>query len=129
MSDTVLIDADAAGYGWFVDETPSDDVEFAIRGGNGELVADSSRDAFGQMDLLTVVMHELGHSLGFEDLASEASESDVMLSVLSNGIRRTGTYVTTAIIPGPAGWIRSGVELSLLEDRISDWWRRYEPLV
>ena len=26
---TILIDRDAAGYGWFVDPTPADDLEFA----------------------------------------------------------------------------------------------------
>ena len=29
VGNTILIDRDAAGYGWFVDPTPADDVEFA----------------------------------------------------------------------------------------------------
>ena len=45
----ILIDADAAGHGWSL---PSDG------------------DAFGRMDLLTVVTHELGHVLGLEDYES-----------------------------------------------------------
>jgi hypothetical protein len=64
-ANTVLIDVDAAGYGWFIDATPHDDVEFIGAKGSGEVS--------GHMDLLTVVMHELGHVLGFEDLNTEAN--------------------------------------------------------
>jgi hypothetical protein len=81
MPDTIFIDADAAGYGWFVDETPEDDVEFAT--------ADSEAD--GKMDLLTAVMHELGHVLGFEDLTSEVDAGDPMYHELTAGVRRTET--------------------------------------
>ncbi len=126
LPDTILVDADAAGYGWFVDPTPSDDAEFTVPEGNGELFADSASDAFGCMDLLTVVMHELGHTLGFEDLTSETSASDVMSGTLPDGVRRTGTHVLDAqTMPGAAGWARIGVKQSVFEDWISDWWRRY----
>ncbi|MEA1863700.1 MAG: Calx-beta domain-containing protein [Euryarchaeota archaeon] len=67
--DTIYIDIDAAGYGWFVDETPEDDAEFS----------EDSSEADGKMDLLTVVMHELGHVLGYEDL-SEAEDPDALMS-------------------------------------------------
>jgi Ca2+-binding RTX toxin-like protein len=64
-ANTVLIDVDAAGYGWFIDTTPYDDIEFSGAKGSGEVA--------GHMDLLTVVMHELGHVLGFEDLNAESN--------------------------------------------------------
>jgi uncharacterized delta-60 repeat protein len=54
---TILLDHDAAGHGWFVDPTPADDSEFTTPGDQGEQ---------GRMDLLTVLMHELGHALGLE---------------------------------------------------------------
>jgi hypothetical protein len=73
--ETILIDADAAGYGWFVDETPKDDVEFA----------DGSSDATGKMDLLTVVMHEIGHVLGYDDAAEDADT--LMSATLDPGER------------------------------------------
>jgi len=68
---TVLIDDDAAGFGWFVDATPADDIEFRQKSSDGELLATSSSDAYGDMDLLTVVMHELGHVIGLDHTAEE----------------------------------------------------------
>jgi hypothetical protein len=78
----VVIDADAAGHGWFVDETPWDDVEFGAAG-NGDLVAATGTSAASRMDLLTAVMHELGHVLGY----SHESEG-IMDDTLPLGTRR-----------------------------------------
>lgn len=73
---TILLDRNAAGWGWFVDATPRDDAEFFLAGNQGE------RD---RMDLLTVVMHELGHALGYDH-----DEGGVMAETLAAGVRRTG---------------------------------------
>jgi hypothetical protein len=75
---TVLIDDNAAGFGWFVDTSPSDDVEF-----EGKI--DSEVET--RIDLLTVVMHELGHILGYDDVISEYS-NDLMNSTLEAGARQ-----------------------------------------
>ncbi|MEQ8851773.1 matrixin family metalloprotease, partial [Gimesia sp.] len=48
---------------------------------DGSLLAGSGSDAFGQMDLLTVVMHELGHTLGLEDLDSDGTLMSESLDV------------------------------------------------
>jgi hypothetical protein len=61
----VTIDADAAGYGWFADSSPNDDLEFTLRSSISSSQADLTSPAYGHFDLLTVVMHELGHVLGF----------------------------------------------------------------
>jgi hypothetical protein len=61
---TIQIDVNAAGYGWFIDTTPWDDVEFVRPGGNNELTALPGTLASDRADLLTVVLHELGHVLG-----------------------------------------------------------------
>src|SRR5262249_48193177 len=54
---TIWLDDNAAGWGWFVDRTPRNDSEFTRSGNQGEQK---------RMDLLTVLMHEVGHLLGHE---------------------------------------------------------------
>ena len=58
----VLIDINGGGRVWPVDATPGDDLEFAADG-----KTDSSSEANGRVDLLKVVMHELGHLLDQAD--------------------------------------------------------------
>jgi serralysin len=81
---TILIDRDAAGYGWFVDATPSDDVEFAAHLGTETLATAKGSTAAQRVDLLTAVMHELGHVLGYRD----DSSGDLMNATLPLGVRR-----------------------------------------
>ena len=73
---TLWIDDNAAGWGWFVDATPGDDREFSLPANQG---------VQKRMDLLTVVMHELGHLFG-----NEHDEAGVMAETLIAGVRRTG---------------------------------------
>lgn len=63
-SAVIFIDNDAAGLGWFVDQTPYTNEEFtaitsALR------TAQTSAAATG-VDLLTTVSHEIGHAAGIE---------------------------------------------------------------
>ena len=60
----LYIDTTAAGRGWFVDATPGESSEFGIILDGDRLVADSSSEAFGRVDLLTVLLHEIGHVIG-----------------------------------------------------------------
>ena len=48
------------------------------------------------MDLLTVVIHELGHVLGLDDSALNTESSDVMTPVLTAGTRRLTVELTQA---------------------------------
>jgi hypothetical protein len=91
---TVLIDAHAGGFGWFIDPTPADNNEFRFTGSATDLWATPGSPAYGRMDLLTVVTHELGHVLGLPDLPGPESTHDIMAQVLSLGERR---------LPGPSG--------------------------
>ena len=50
--DTLWLDDNAAGWGWFVDPTPWDDSEFTTPGNQGEQ---------NRMGLLTALAHEIGH--------------------------------------------------------------------
>jgi hypothetical protein len=97
----IVIDSDAAGHGWFIDETPLDDVEFATVLASTQLHTSAAEAPAGLMDLLTVVMHEMGHELGLEDTYDLAAASDLMFGSLVTGERRLpdaapGTAVQTS---------------------------------
>jgi hypothetical protein len=148
--DTITIDLDAAGYGWFVDATPGDDAEFTAVTAGG-LGAGADSPAGGRMDLLTVVMHELGHVIGL-DSRFASDPSDLMAAYLGTGDRR---LAATAADPGAEprhdqaprtgheswSWT-SGSALSLMADvpaegacvdrtpnRQREWWTITQPMV
>jgi hypothetical protein len=81
---SILIDKDAAGYGWFIDKTPADSSEFKLRK-DGRMIAAAGSQAYGKMDLLSVVTHEIGHMLGFGH--DDAARYTVMDNVLDAGVR------------------------------------------
>ena len=81
---TIWIDDDAAGYGWFVDATPGDDAEFSPLTPT-DLVARPGSAAANRADLLTTVMHEMGHVLGYE----HSNSLDLMYPTLPLGVRRS----------------------------------------
>jgi hypothetical protein len=78
----VVLSADAAGYGWFLDSVPA-------AGPRSGGAAPGSSPAAGQMDLLTVVLHEMGHLAGLPDRAGAADGGDLMADTLATGVRRT----------------------------------------
>jgi hypothetical protein len=63
--DRIVLDIDAAGYGWYT--------------------AEPSEVPSSEMDLLTAVLHEMGHVLGLADLDDE---DELMSSVLQPGTRQ-----------------------------------------
>ena len=82
--ENVTIDPTAAGNGWFVG--PAGSNVFLADG--AEMLAVPGSAAADHMDLLTVVVHELGHVLGYEDADNAAHPGDVMDVTLADGIRR-----------------------------------------
>jgi hypothetical protein len=113
----VYVDIDAAGYGWFIDPTPQDDKEFADVGGQ----LDALRGPAAQrMDLLSVLVHELGHAGGLAH-----TDSGFMASDLDTGVR-----TTVAAAPDEAGafgvappMIKSGTPVPSMETPalVIDW--------
>jgi len=81
-NNVIQIDDDAAGNGWYIDPAPTDDTEYVQR--DGQLVAQAGNGEVSQVDLLSVLNHEIGHILGFEH-----GESLLMENVLVAGERRT----------------------------------------
>ncbi|ROZ61645.1 Ig-like domain-containing protein [Ramlibacter sp. WS9] len=80
----IALSINGAGYGWFVDGTPLAAEEFTRQTDN-TLTAEGSSSAANKLDLLTVMIHELGHVLGFGDTYAQ---DDVMNGYLSPGMRR-----------------------------------------
>ena len=86
-SEGIRIDDNAGGNGWFIDETPSDDSEFA--GANvSSFKSQVSSSAAKRVDLLTTLMHEMGHSLGLCDSYDPLRRRSVMYGFLTSGERR-----------------------------------------
>jgi len=81
--DVIYIDTNAAGHGWFIDETPLADEEFVAGGTADILSATSENRALNSMDLLTVIGHEIGHLLGLED----GHDDGLMSGTLEAGTR------------------------------------------
>ena len=73
---TIFVDVDAAGHGWFVDQTAWEDREFGADG-----VA-AHGPAAGRIDLLSALAHELGHAAGYGH-----SDAGVMADRLATGTR------------------------------------------
>jgi hypothetical protein len=100
----ITIDADAAGHGWFIDPTPSDNSEFthAASAAGTDLFTDPTNAAAGHIDLLTAVMHEMGHELGLADLTAPGDIHNLMYISLVDGERRVpdGADVTLAKASG-----------------------------
>ena len=84
VHNTIWLDSNAAGWGWYVDATPRSDSEFVLPGDQGEE---------GRVDLLTVIAHELGH------LGIDHSDSGVMSDTLDTAVRQVPTVRHSPIEP------------------------------
>lgn len=84
---TIFVDPNAAGYGWYIDATPYDDAEFGLTIAGTELQATDPLAA-SRIDLLTVLMHEIGHRLGLEDINPADDAHNLMTDTIDVGTRR-----------------------------------------
>ncbi|QDT27728.1 Calx-beta domain protein [Gimesia panareensis] len=87
---TIYIDSDAAGYGWFIDATPTTSEEFT-ESSDLTLIALPDSAAAGRIDLWTVIRHELGHLLGYDH-----EETGWMQDSLLPGVRKIPAWENEA---------------------------------
>lgn len=73
-----------------MDTTPWDDVEFVRKDATNDLVARAGEPASTRADLLTAVLHELGHLLDHDH-----DDSGLMQDSLPLGTRRLGSLPPT----------------------------------
>lgn len=85
---TITLDTTAAGHGWYIDSTPTDNTEYLPTSNPNEWIAKSGSEAYGKMDMLSVLLHEYGHALGLEH---STDAHDFMATTLQPGVRRTLT--------------------------------------
>jgi len=95
--EVITVDFNASGFGWFVDPTPTDDIEFSNQMSDGQLIASQESSAYGKIDLLTVITHEMGHVLGLEDVDSSNDDCSLMTAVLGPGARRLPSQSDTSL--------------------------------
>ncbi len=118
-STIVYVDADAAGNGWFVDLSVGEDSEFTLLPGASYKSAAYDSPAYGTYDLLTVVMHEMGHTLGLTDIDQAGA---LMNQQVSAGTRKMITVENVSQIDLDAprfGHNENGAEISDEEKIVS----------
>jgi len=86
VNGTILLDLIAAGAGWFIDPTPTQDEEFAATP-DGGLIAISTPAESG-VDLLSVILHELAHHLGAKDVNVDHFPNYLLADAIAPGQRR-----------------------------------------
>ncbi|QSA97859.1 OmpA family protein [Methylococcus sp. EFPC2] len=82
----IWVDDNAAGWGWFIDSSPRLNEEFLRPVGRNALAATPGSQAYGGMDLLTVLGHEIGHVLGFAHTPTDRT-AELMDETLAAGER------------------------------------------
>jgi hypothetical protein len=118
----ITIDANAAGYGWFIDPTPLDDVEFVRAIASTHLSAARSSGAAGHIDLLTTVMHEMGHALGLADSSVPEDHDNLMDWVLAVGERRLPNHSAIAVPLEASTGLTERSDAAFLADEVFALW-------
>ncbi|MFY9259377.1 MAG: matrixin family metalloprotease [Gallionella sp.] len=94
LNATITLDTNAAGNGWFVDSTPSDNSEYLPTSNPNEWIAKAGTAAAGKMDMLSVLLHEYGHALGIDH---SSNPNDFMATTLTAGVRRLPSAAEMAL--------------------------------
>jgi hypothetical protein len=99
----ITIDETAAGYGWFIDQSPMEDSEFDVSVPGNELQTTEYSPAFGRTDLLTVVMRQLGQVYKQGKKSGIKGQGSLMQNTLSPAVRRVPDSRTIQLPSSPVG--------------------------
>ena len=86
--DAIRVDRNAGGNGWFADASAQSDALFGTAASATRRYTDPSGAPAGRVDLLTTLVHEMGHALGLEDTYRIEDRNDIMFGLLTKGERR-----------------------------------------
>jgi len=84
----IRVDDNAGGNGWHVDASAAGDALFGTVVSATRRYTDPTGAPAGRIDLLTVVLHEMGHSLGLDDSYLQQQRDSLMYGFLTKGERR-----------------------------------------
>ncbi len=100
-ANAIIINQTAAGYNWFTAASGgSGGQAFGVAGPGGETMARPGSAAANEVDLLTVLEHELGHVVGLSD---NNQAGDLMDITLGLGVRRAPTAADVASVAPATG--------------------------
>ncbi len=91
----ITINQTAAGYNWYVGTSSGSSQPFVIASPTGESLAAPGSPAINDVDLLTVLEHELGHVLGLPDNDQAGDLLDITLGL---GVSRAPTSADVVAI-------------------------------
>ena len=84
----IRVSRNADGNGWFIDASSQSDAVFGKDRSGNRSYTDSASAAAGRVDLLTAILHEMGHTLGLNDSYAEKDRDSLMYGFLTKGERR-----------------------------------------
>ena len=87
-SDAIRVDRDAGGNGWFAEASAQSDALFGAAKSATRHYTDPASAPAGRVDLLTTILHEMGHALGLPDTYRIEDRESIMFGQLTKGERR-----------------------------------------
>ena len=109
-SASITLDKDAEGRGWYIDETPLDNIDDYLPTSNPNIwQAKAGSEAEGKMDMLSVLLNEYGHALGLDH---SADAGDFMVSTLQPGQRRLPSSDELALMGQLVAQIKADMQMA-----------------
>jgi len=87
-ANVIRISSHAGGNGWFMDASTASDALFSTVSAETRRYTEPTSAPAGRIDLLTTVMHEMGHALGLSDSYNLRDRNSIMYGHLTTGERR-----------------------------------------